>query len=187
MNYEEYWDRLYQTGDELNSLFHHYWSVYSSFDSWQFWVVLILTVGPLILLIFTVDRSRVFELFFLGYSIHLLWTYIDVPLERYGYFVHKYFFVPIYPYSLNMTAAVLPVSFLLLYQYCTSRKKDFFVYSALMSAVFSFVFAPLESVIGLLELRKGMNYAYLLLIDLAVVYFCYIFTRVLKGVMERNQ
>jgi hypothetical protein len=187
MSYEEYWEHLYKTGDELNSLFHSYWHDYSSLTEWQFWFVLFLLAAPLVLLYYTVDRTRIFELFFFGYSVHILWTYVDVPLERYGYFVHQYFLVPIFPYSLNMTASVLPVSFLLLYQYCTSRKKSFFVYALVMSAIFTFVFAPLEEYFGLLALRRGMNYFYVFLIDLGIVYFSYLFTRVLKGVYERHR
>jgi hypothetical protein len=186
MSFEEYWNRLYEAGDELNSIFHSYWVDYSNLNTWQFWVVLILLVAPLILLFFTVDRSRIFELFFFGYSVHIFWTYVDVPLERYGYFVHQYFILPLFPYSLNMTASVLPVSFLLLYQYCTNRKKNFLLYAALMSAVFTFVLAPLESYFGLLELRRGMTYFYVFLIDLGIVYFSYFFTQMLKGVHDRN-
>ncbi|RIW37294.1 hypothetical protein D3H55_04445 [Bacillus salacetis] len=187
MSYEEYWTRLYKTGDELNSLFHLYWTEYSSFTDWQFWVVVILLAGPVFLLFYTVDRSRIFELFFFGYTVHLLWTYVDVPLERYGYFVHPYFIHPIFPYSLNMTAAVLPVSFLLLYQWCTKRKKNFYLHAVLMSLAFSFLFAPLKRYAGLVELRKGMNYFYVFLVDLGVVFISYIFTRLLKGVYERNR
>ncbi len=185
MDYSEYWEQMFAKGEELNALIHSYWNDYSGFGTWQFWSVVALVVMPLIILCFTVDKKRIFELFFFGYTVHLLWTYIDIAIERYGYFVHTHFLTPIYPFASNMTASVLPVSFLLLYQYCTSRNKNFYLYTLLLSAIFAFGLTTIEESLGLLEFRKGMNRFIIFLIDLGVVYFAFWFTKFILFVKDR--
>jgi hypothetical protein len=39
--------------------------------TWQFWVVIALLVVPLILLYYTIDRKRIFGIFFFGYKEYL--------------------------------------------------------------------------------------------------------------------
>jgi hypothetical protein len=177
MDYKEFWDHLYEKKNELNTLYSDYWNEYSSFGTWQFWVVLSLLVIPLIILCFTIDRKRIFELFFFGYTIHMLWTYIDIALGRNGYFVHKYFLTPLLPNAANITASVLPVGFLLTYQYCKNKQKKFYLYTGIISALFAFVFASVEEYIGFVEFRKGMNQLYLFLLDIVIVFCSYWFTK----------
>lgn len=179
MNYNEYWDRIFQNNDELRTLFSSYWQQYSAMGDWQFWLVLILLISPLLLLYFAVDRKRIFEVFFFGYSVHMLWTYVDMILARNNMLIHPYFLIPILPYATNMTASVLPVGFLLLYQYCTNHNKNFYLYTIGLSALFAFGFATIEEYFGLVVFRKGMNQFYLFLLDLVIVYLSYWVTKLL--------
>ncbi|MBB6452399.1 hypothetical protein HNQ94_000844 [Salirhabdus euzebyi] len=185
MSYKEYWERIFDNNDKFNSLVDSYWQEYSSFGNWQFWVVVFLMVFPLLLLIFMVDRKRIFELFFFGYTVHILWTYIDIILERHNYLVHTYFLLPQLPFALNLTASTLPVGFLLVYQYCTEKKKNFYLYTVILSAIFTFGFATIESYLGLVEFRKGMNQFFLFLLDLGIVLVSFWFTRILLKIKER--
>jgi hypothetical protein len=180
MEYEEYWEQIKDKSEELNSIISSYWSTYSNMGTWQFWMVVSFLVLPLILLYFTVDRKRMFELFFFGYTVHMLWTYIDLALERYGYFIHTYFLTPVFPMALSMTASALPVGFLLIYQYCTNKKKNFYLYTLLLSAVFAFGFASLEYRLGLSEFNKGMNQTYLFLIDVGIALISFWFTKLIR-------
>ncbi|PKG23734.1 hypothetical protein [Niallia nealsonii] len=179
MTRNEFWNEIYKNNDQLNSLYSSYWNQYTGIGAWQFWVVLASLVVPVALLYFLVDRRRIFELFFFGYTVHVLWSYTDIALGRSGYAVHKYFLLPILPNAMNITASVLPVGFLLLYQYCTNRNKNFYLYSVLLSVAFAFVFAQLEEFIGLLTLRKGMTHFYLVLIDIGIAYIAYWFTKLI--------
>ena len=147
--------------------------------NWQFWFAVALLVVPIIILFFTIDRRRLFELLFFGYTVHMMWTYTDLPLQRHGFFVHTYFITPVLPYALNLTAAALPVVFILTYQYCTNRNKNFYLYAILVSAIFTFGFGTFEKYIGVAEFRKGMNQFWLFLIDLVIVFVSYWFTKIL--------
>ncbi|KHF39418.1 hypothetical protein [Halalkalibacter okhensis] len=185
MEFNEYWDQIYEKSHEMDMLITSYWQEYSHMGTWQFWVVTLLLVGPLILLCFTVDRKRIFELFFFGYTVHILWSYMVIFLQNHSFLIHKYFFNPYLPFALNMTASALPVAFLLLYQYCTNHKKNFYLYTIILSAVFAFGFATIEEMLGLLEFNKGMNKFYLFLIDLVIVFITYWFTKWVLKIRRR--
>ncbi|TLS51696.1 hypothetical protein FE782_14465 [Paenibacillus antri] len=156
---------------------HSYWGHHSDPTSWQFWFVASSLLLPLIILFFAVDRRKIFELFFFGYSVHMLWTYTDIALENWAYFLHHHFIFPFLPMGFNVSASLIPVTFILLYQYCINRNKNFLLLSIALCAAFAFGFAPLEKAIGILELRKGMNYFHVFLIDIAVSYTAYGMTK----------
>jgi hypothetical protein len=184
MSYSEYWEQIYSQSEKMNSLITSYWREFSGLSTWQFWVVLALMVLPLILVYLAVDRSRTFEIFFFGYTVHILWTHADSFFERYSYFVHTYFLFPMFPYALNMTASALPVGFLLIYQYCTNHRKSFLLYTILGAAVYAFGFATLEEWAGLVHFNKGMTQFYIFLIDIAIAYAAYLLTRFVKRMSE---
>jgi len=165
---DRFWELINKKSEELNSLILDYWKVFSNIDSWQFWFSAFLLLIPLVVLLFLVDRRRIFEVLFFGYAVHMLWGYTDVLLGSTGLFVHYYFLIPLMPFALSVTSSVLPVGFLLIYQYTTNHNKNFFLYLAVASAVFSFCFAPLESYMGLITFDHGMNYFYLFLIDIGI-------------------
>nr|WP_263326824.1 hypothetical protein [Neobacillus sp. Marseille-Q6967] len=187
MDYNQYWSKIYETNEKLNSLVTDYWHHYSSLGTWQFWVVLGLFIIPLIIVYFSVDRSRIFEIFFYGYTVHILWANVEIIFGNKSLFIHTYFLSSYLPNPLSMTASVLPVSYLLLYQYCINHQKNFYLYSIFLSALYAFVFAPLEEYIGLLDIRKGMNLFYLFLIDVAIAYTAYWFTRFILKLRNQSQ
>jgi hypothetical protein len=185
VDYNQFWEQIFNKGEEINSLYSSYWKQYSDFGTWQFWLVFSLLVIPIILLFFTIDRKRIFEIFFFGYTVHMLWSYIDIALGRNGYFVHTSFLTPLLPHATNMTASVLPVGFLLVYQYCTNNKKNFYLLSVILSAVFAFGFASFEEFLGLVEVRKGMNNFYIFLIDIGIVFISNWITKWLLRIKNR--
>ena len=185
MTYRELLNQIYEQKNELNALLSSFWNQYSNFETWQFWVLLATIILPLILLYFTVDRKRIFELFFYGYTVHIFWTYIDIVLERYNLFNHTYLLLPAFPFAVNITTSLLPVGFLLVYQYCTNHQKNFYLYTLILSAIYSLL-AILENHIGFSEYNKGMNVFYIFLIDLGITYLSYWFTRTVKHYMQKT-
>lgn len=185
MNHNQQLDKLYEKNEELNALFHSYWNQYSDMGSWQFWVITLLLVLPLILLFFTVDRKRIFEVFFFGFVVHIAWSYTLIALNRAGYFMHNYYFIPYLPIAINVAGSLLPVGFLLVYQYTTKYKKSFYVYTLLLSVVFAYGFGSIEEYSGLTSYKKGMNQTYLFLIDIVIAFVAYWFTKLIKKISEK--
>jgi hypothetical protein len=186
MEYREYWNQIYEKSDELNSLIASYWNDYSHMGTWQFWFVAFLMIAPLVLLYFTVDRTRIFEVFFFGYTVHILWIYADLVLERYGFFVHTYFLSPYFPFASNITASLLPGGYLLVYQYCTNKNKNFYLYAFLFAVVITYTIAPLEEILGLVEIRKGMSKFYVVVIGMGAASIAYLFTRFIIRLSKKS-
>ncbi|MFS0672068.1 hypothetical protein [Ornithinibacillus sp. 179-J 7C1 HS] len=180
MDNKQIWNEIYDKSEELNSSLISYWIEYSNIDSWQFWFVLGLLIIPLIILYLAIDRTKIFEILFFGFSIHMLWTYIDTLLGSTTLFVHKYFLIPLLPFALSLTSSVLPVGFMLVYQYCLNHNKNIYFYTILLSALFSFGFLSLEKLLGLVDLNGGMNEFYVFLIDLVIVFLSYWLTSIIK-------
>ena len=174
MNREQHLEKIYSKGQEMSSLFSSYWEKYIDFGDWHFWLVLASLIIPLILLYFTVDRNRIFEVFFFGYTVHIIWTYTELALTNSGYVIRGYYLTPLLPRSINITASVLPVGFLLLYQYCTNHKKSFILYTLVLSALFAFI-----------ELKKGITPFYFYIIDLVIVFLAYWFTKFILKLKQR--
>ncbi|QIZ67801.1 hypothetical protein [Geobacillus subterraneus] len=187
MNAQAYWKDIDQTREQLHTLLQSYWNDYSSVGTWPFWLIFAFLIAPLGLLVFTVDRKRIFEIFFFGYTVHVLWTYAYIALENAMYLSPRYFLTPFLPFALNITASVLPVGFLLLYQYCTNHNKNFYLYTILLSAIFAFGLASLEQWLGLLELHRGLREFHLFLIDLIIVFIAYGATRFLVRIQANHR
>ncbi|MEZ2716030.1 hypothetical protein [Niallia circulans] len=179
MNYQEYWEKINEINGQLHSLYSSYWDKYSDFTTWQFWIILLSLLVPLIILYFVVDRRRLFEILFFGYTVHLLWAYIDLALSRTNYLTHTYFLTPMLPNALNITGSFLPVGFMLVYQYATNRKKNFYILTVLLSAVYTFICANIEKSMGLVTFHRGIHVIHLFLLDLLIVFVAYWFTRLL--------
>jgi hypothetical protein len=185
MDREQHLEKIYRKGQETSSLFSSYWEKYSDFGNWHFWLVLASLIIPLVLLYFTVDRKRIFEVFFFGYTVHIMWTYTELALTNSGYVIRGYYLTPLLPRSINITASVLPIGFLLLYQYCTNHKKSFMLYTLVLSAVFAFILAPIEGALNIIELKKGITSFHFYVIDLIIAFLAYWFTRFILKLRQR--
>jgi hypothetical protein len=140
MSEKEYWNEINQLSVKVSSLMHSYWHKYSDWGNWQFWVLLFFLVAPLIVLLIKLDRRRTLEILFFGYTVHMLWTYTDLILIRQGYIDHNYFLMPFLPQGLGITSSLIPVSFMLLYQYCMIQEKPFILWTTGLSAILAFGF-----------------------------------------------
>lgn len=186
VNYNDFWQQIIEQNQKLNELYTSYWNTYSSFGNWQFWVIVASLILPLILLYFTVDRKRIFELFFFGYTIHMIWAYVDIALGRQTILTHTYFLLPMLPIATNITASLIPVGFILTYQYAINHKKNFYFLAFLVSILYSVVFAGIERAMGFVRFENGSMYLILILLDLIIVYFSYWFTRLIVKIKEQK-
>jgi hypothetical protein len=186
MEFDQYWKKINACNEKLHSLTMAYWTKYSDWDTWQFWFLFASLILPLILLYFKIDRRRIFELFFYGYTVHLLCAYINLALGRSGYFNYKYFLIPYLPISVNIAASIVPVGFLLLYQRYSDNVKKFILYTLLLSVLFSFILDPIEGLLGIGESRKSMRYYHFFIIDVVVALISYLVTKLLTKISRRR-
>jgi hypothetical protein len=177
---KQYWNEINKLSEKVSSLMNSYWQKYSDWGNWQFWVLLLCMLVPLIVLLIRLDRKRTFEILFFGYTVHMLWTYTDLILIRKGFIDHDYFLLPFLPQGLGITSSLLPVAFMLVYQFCINHDKNFFVFATGLSALVAFVFTPIERAAGLVSLVKGLTIVHFLFIDLFIAMAAYGLTKFFK-------
>jgi hypothetical protein len=139
-------------------LWNSYWQQYSGFSDWQFWVLAALFVLPLIVLFFAIDKRKALLLGFYGYNVHVFFTYVDAIGANMIKWFYPYKIFPILASSVSLDVSLVPVTYMLVYQFTLNRDKNYYLFLLLLSAVFAFIFKPLLVAIGLFEMDSGTNY-----------------------------
>ncbi|WP_409304201.1 CBO0543 family protein [Peribacillus sp. SCS-155] len=145
-----------------------YWSQYSDFGTWQFWINLAFLIIPLIVLYIFMDKRKALLLGFFGFNVHVWFTYIDTYGGTRALWYYPYKLLPVLPISFALDVSLVPVSYMLLYQWALNNKKNYYLFMLILSALFSFVLKPLLISLDLFELNRGANYFHLFLGYVAV-------------------
>ncbi|MED3575643.1 CBO0543 family protein [Cytobacillus praedii] len=140
-----------------------YWQSYSCFDSWQFWILIFMLVAPLIVLFIFIDKRKMLLLGFYGLIIHVLMFYLDVIARDFGLWDYPYHIVPLLP-SFTLDASLIPVAYMLVYQWTLNNKKNFYLHSLLLSAIFAFGIKAIMQFFHFFHMHDGMNYFYLFIV-----------------------
>jgi hypothetical protein len=184
MNQQEQFDQIQSIKLELEKTYADYWQKFSDFGSWQFWLVLAMFIFPLIILYFKIDRSKILLLGFFGYSIHVLTAYTDALGIRKLWWDYPYVAFPQLPGSIGIDASVIPVYFILLYQWCLNKRKNYWLYATLSSLGFTFILKPFMVLFNLFQLYT--SWFVLLTAYLVVVYGAKIITDIFLKMSDTN-
>ncbi|MGV2941923.1 CBO0543 family protein [Mesobacillus sp. LC4] len=171
-------DEILELQEKVVSLWMDYWKDFSHIGTVPFWVIFFMLVVPLIIVYFKIDRTKPFQIAFYGFNIHTWFTYSDAIAMRTGHVYYPYQVFPIMPVNFALDASLVPVTFMLVYQWCINNNKNVLLYGVLTSAFFSFVFKPLMAACNLIKLDNGMNYFYLFLNYLLILFLAMILTKV---------
>jgi len=148
--------------EEISQIQIEYWRLFSDLGTWQLWVGVIMLIAPLIVLFITIDRRKMLLLGFFGLNYHIWFHYVNATGIRLGLWEYPYTIVPFLP-SFSLDASLVPISFMLLYQWTLNHSKNIYLYSVLLSALFAFVMKPIMVFLHLFHMHKGVNYFYLFL------------------------
>lgn len=137
----------------VNFNYLYNWIVLSSIADPRWWLLFASIFWPWLLWWRVVEKSRMFEVLAFGLFWAAMATWLDILGTEYGKWS--------YPFKLNndiqtllpADTAVIPVMFMLLYQY-TSTWKSFVIGSVISAAVLSFIFEPLFLMLGMLDLKE---------------------------------
>ncbi|WP_121662002.1 CBO0543 family protein [Metabacillus litoralis] len=176
-------DQIVNERKNSTELLNSYWTEYSGPSTWQFWLLLLLFLLPLVVTYFKIDRNKAFEIGFYGYSIHILISLGDLYGINMGYWNYPYQIIPSLP-SLSIDTSLVPVCYLFVYQFTLKNKTKFYLYSVLVSGIFAFVIKPIMVQTGFFKMYQNVNYIHLfllyLLLFLAARFISYIFKRLNK-------
>lgn len=139
-----------------------YWMKFSDISTWQFWVDILTVFVPLIVLFILIDRSKALLLGFFGLNYHLWFHYVNSFGISYALWHYPYQILPFIP-SFAIDAALIPICFMLLYQWTLKRDKNIYLYAILLSAFFAFVMKPIMVYFDFFQMFKGVNYFHLFL------------------------
>ncbi len=171
--------------EQLSQLQMEYWQQYANIDTWGFKIILLMFVLPLVWLYFAIDRKNILLLGFYGLNIHVWFSYINIAGVRQGFFSYPYELIPFIPGNLALDAALIPVLFMLVYQWTIKHNKNFYLYSLLLSAVLSFVFKPIIVSMNMFVLHKGTNYLILFILYCIIFLFSKVITNIFLK-LQRN-
>ena len=141
-------------------------------------------VIPLIILAFKIDKSKIFLIGFFGYSVHVIFAYIDIFGMNIGLWNYPFQVIPALP-SISIDSSIVPVSFMLIYQWTLNHNKNFYLYSIIVAGIFSFIFKPLLVALGLFRMYGVINYFYLFVCYVAVVLAAKLITNIFLWLQKR--
>ncbi|RIW37347.1 hypothetical protein D3H55_04735 [Bacillus salacetis] len=171
----------------LTNDWNEYWHDYSAYDTWQFWFLILLFIIPLVVLYFKLDKRRALQLGFFGFNIHVWLGYIDRFGASQGYWEYPYQWLIILPSNVTLDASLIPVIYILLYQWILTNKKNFYLYMILLSAGLSFIFKPLLVLHYFLTFYIKMPYIYLFIGYLVIIWLSKMITDIFLGFYKKTE
>ena len=120
-------------------IFH--WLSYELFTI-QFWLLIAMLILPWIIWWKLVDRKRFFEIVIFGLLINILVTTLDEIGCQLNLWEYRYDLEPLFPRLIPMNFSMLPIGYMLVYQYFT-KWKTFIIANILLAAIFAFVGEPI--------------------------------------------
>lgn len=153
-------DKTVKLNEEAHRALISYWKDNEIYLSFEFWFMVSILVVPLIILFFKIDKSKLFLMGFYGYSIHMLFAYTDAFGRNMGFWNYPFPIFPVIP-GLALDSSFVPVMFILIYQYTLNHKKNYYVYTIIVSAIFSFGFKPVLVGMGMFRMYGEINYLHL--------------------------
>lgn len=181
-----YFSDLVTTQENLTRDGIHYWTMYSHFGTWQFWVILGMLLIPLIFVYLFIDRRRIFQIAFFGFAAHVLFAYTDAFGIRYGLWGYPYQVLPFLP-SISLDASIIPVAIMLVYQWTVNKQHNFYLYAVGMAVVFGFGFKPLLTSLELFVRYDWVNYFVIFMIYLVLYILAYWLTNFFLYLQKKNR
>ncbi|WP_094604896.1 hypothetical protein SPSIL_018310 [Sporomusa silvacetica DSM 10669] len=148
---------LHDAQMDFTQLRIEHWVQYNLF-TWQWWFLLAILLLPWIYWWAVVDKRRLLAIVTMGLAVSATANWMDQVGIELGWWFYSYVPTPIFPQMLPVNYTLLPIGFMLLYQYYTSWKA-FIVTLLAMAAILSFGFEPLFTWMGIYQLLSW-QYSY---------------------------
>jgi hypothetical protein len=145
--------------------------------TWRWWFLVALLVIPWITWFKVVDKKKFIELSLFGLITILVTNILDELGFELSLWNYPLEIIPMFPRLISIDYAILPIIYMLLYQYFPNWKNLFWAMT-IASAFFSFIIEPLMVFLGFYQLLTWKHYySYPIYIVLALV--CKWLTRII--------
>jgi hypothetical protein len=112
-----------------------------AFVSWNWWLLFVFLIMPWIFWIKLVDRKRIFEIALFGMIIIFITVCLDSLGTHLGFWVYPVKLIPIIPKAFPFDASIIPVAYMLIYQFFKTWK-SFFCALLVMALIYAFIGEP---------------------------------------------
>jgi len=138
--------KLIQTQRDLSTIRYQHWHEYELYTL-NWWLLIFLALLPWIVWWRLVDKRQIKEYLLVGLLTALMSLIMDYIGGEKLFWVYPVTIYPILPRLIEMDIAILPVFYMLIYQYFT-KWKSYVVALIVLCSVLSFIAEPLYSLSG---------------------------------------
>lgn len=131
-------DEIVKMGKEGQKALNQYWFDYALYTSFEYWLMVLFLVAPLILLLLKINKNKLFQILFYGYSIHMSFGYHDLFGRNMGYWNYPFPVMPVLP-GISLDSSLIPIIFTFVYQSTLNSNKKYYLYATMTSVILSFV------------------------------------------------
>lgn len=140
-NFEQIFEEIVATQRKLTEMTYEIWAGHCVF-TFQWWLQTIFLFAPWYLWWKLVDRKRLKEILLYGLLFIIFTTYLDEIGSELTLWAYPYKITPVFPRLITVDITVLPVAYMLIYQYFQTWK-SFSIATALAAAVCAFIGEPI--------------------------------------------
>ncbi|MCD1260596.1 hypothetical protein B5M42_017475 [Paenibacillus athensensis] len=145
------YEELMQARERLHKLDWNQWKTDALF-TWQWWLLVGLTVVPLILWWNFVDKKRAYEIAFYGCMINISALLLDDFGTNLSWWGYPLKLLPILPPLVTADSVLVPIALMVVYQLFSTGWKKFLLANLIMGVFLAYVAEPVFIWIGYYDL-----------------------------------
>ena len=180
----ERFDKIVKMGEEGQKALNEYWMDYALYTTFEYWFMVVLLVVPFVFLFMKINKNKLFQILFYGYSIHMCFGYQDLYGRNLGYWNYPFPVIPVLP-GIILDSSLIPIIFIFVYQSTLNSNKKYYLYSITTALILSFVFKPMLVRLGLFRMYGSISYFHLFLSYLSVLIFAKLVTDLFIWIKKR--
>lgn len=177
-------DKIVEMGKEGQEALNQYWLGYALYASFEYWLMVLFLVAPLVILFLKINKEKLFQILFYGYSIHISFGYLDLYGRNMGYWNYPFPVIPVLP-GISLDSSLIPITFMFVYQATIYSTKKYYLYATITAVILSFVFKPMLVGLGLFRMYGAINYFHLFLSYVSVFIFAKLMTDLFIWIKKR--
>ncbi|MBT2692796.1 hypothetical protein [Bacillus sp. ISL-55] len=178
-------DKIVEMGKEGQKALNEYWWDYALYNSFEYWLMVLFLVAPLVFLFIKINKNKLFQILFYGYSIHVSFGYEDLFGRNMGYWNYPIPVIPVLP-GISLDSSLIPIIFIFVYQSSMTSNKKYYLYATITSVILSFVFKPMLVGLGLFRMYGSINYFHLFISYVSVFIFAKVMTDLFLWIKKRH-
>ena len=168
-------DEIVKMGKEGQEALNQYWLDYALYSSFEYWLMVSFLGFPLIFLILKINKEKLFQILFFGYSVHICFGYEDLFGRNMGFWNYPIPVIPSLP-GISLDSSLIPVIFIFVYQSTLNSNKKYYLYGTITAVILAFAFKPMLVGLGLFRMYGSISYYHLFFSYVSVFIFAKLMT-----------